>query len=103
MTITWYNYKRCPCITELTGIAVELPSSELELNCLKGFCTGIGIELELILPELELNCKNGIDPDSDTGTPGTVTCLPVADSDIGTPGTVTCLPVAAVECLKLKR
>ena len=46
---------------------MELPSSELELNCLlKGFCTGVGIELELILPELELelNCKNGIDPDS---------------------------------------
>ena len=63
MTITWY--KRYLCITELTGIGVELPSSELELNCLqKGFCTGVGIELELILPELELNCKNGIDPDS---------------------------------------
>ena len=24
-------------------------------------------------------------------------------SNTGTPGTVTCLPVAAVECLKLKR
>ena len=29
MTIT---YKRCLCIMELTGIGVELPSSELELN-----------------------------------------------------------------------
>ena len=62
MTITWY--KRCLCITELTGIGVELPSSELELNCLRDF-----------VPESELNwnwyyrnwnCKNGIDPDSVT-------------------------------------
>ena len=60
MTITWY--KRCLCITELTGIGVELPSSELELNCLRDFVPES--ELELILPELELNCKNGIDPDS---------------------------------------
>ena len=45
MMITWY--KRCLCITELTGIGVDLPSSELELNSLlKGFCTGVGIELE---------------------------------------------------------
>ena len=38
MTITWY--KRCLCITELTGIGVELPSSELELelNCLTLEC-----------------------------------------------------------------
>ena len=42
MTITWY--KRCLCITELTGIGVELPSSELELNCLRDF-----------VPESELN------------------------------------------------
>ena len=35
MTITWY--KRCLCITEFTGIGVELPSSELELNCLRDF------------------------------------------------------------------
>ena len=42
MTITWY--KRCLCITELTGIGVELPSSELELNCLRVF-----------VPESELN------------------------------------------------
>ena len=33
--VTWY--KRCLCITELTGIGVELPSSELELNCLRDF------------------------------------------------------------------
>ena len=32
------------CITELTGIGVELPSSELELNCLRDF-----------VPESELN------------------------------------------------
>ena len=44
MTITWY--KRCLCITELTGIGVELPSSELELNCLRDF-----------VPESELNWK----------------------------------------------
>ena len=44
MTITWY--RRCLCITELTGIGVELPSSELELelNCLRDF-----------VPESELN------------------------------------------------
>ena len=40
MTITWY--KRRLCITELTGIGVELPSSEL--NCLRDF-----------VPESELN------------------------------------------------
>ena len=34
----------CLCITELTGIGVELPSSELELNCLRDF-----------VPESELN------------------------------------------------
>ena len=42
MTITWY--KRCLCITEFSGIGVELPSSELELNCLRDF-----------VPESELN------------------------------------------------
>ena len=44
MTITWYWYKHCLCITELTGIGVGLPSSELELNCLRDF-----------VPESELN------------------------------------------------
>ena len=38
------NNKRCLCITELTGIGVELPSSELELNRLRDF-----------VPESELN------------------------------------------------
>ena len=44
---------------------MELPSSELELNCLKDFVPDSELELELILPELELelNCKDGIDPD----------------------------------------
>ena len=44
MTIAWY--KRCLCITELSGIGVELSSSELELelNCLRDF-----------VPESELN------------------------------------------------
>ena len=42
ITITWY--KRCLCITGLTGIGVELPSSELELNYLRDF-----------VPESELN------------------------------------------------
>ena len=62
---------------------MELPSSELELNCLYrnwsgiafigigigvelpfGLGTGFGIGVELPLSELELefNCKNGIDP-----------------------------------------
>ena len=41
MTITWY--KRC-LSTELTGIGVELHTSELELNCLRDF-----------VPESELN------------------------------------------------
>ena len=45
---------------DIIGIGVELPSSELELDCLKGFCTGVRIELELLLSELELNGKNGI-------------------------------------------
>ena len=56
MTITWY--KRCLCITALTGIGVGLPSSELELNCLRDVVP----ESELILPELELNCKNELTP-----------------------------------------
>ena len=67
---------------------MELPSSELELNCLYrnwnwsgiafigigigielpfalGTGFGIGVELPLSELELELNCKNGIDPSSD--------------------------------------
>ena len=53
---------------------MELPSSELELNCLyrnwnwSGIAfigIGIGVELPLSELELELNCKNGIDPSSE--------------------------------------
>ena len=52
MTITWY--KRCLCITELTGIGVELPSLELNWlgilyrsrNWIGIDITGIGIELQ---------------------------------------------------------
>ena len=52
---------------------MELPSSELELNCLYRnwnwsriafIGIGIGAELPLSELELELNCKNGIDPSS---------------------------------------
>ena len=66
---------------------MELPSSELEFNCLYrnwnwsgiafigigigielplglGTGFGIGVELPLSELELELNCKNGIDPSS---------------------------------------
>ena len=51
------------CITELSGIdniglgiELELPSSELELNCLKDFVPDS--ELELLLLELELQKRN---------------------------------------------
>ena len=55
---------------ELITSDLELPSSELELNCLKDFVTDS--ELELLLSEL--NCKNGIDPGSGPGGPGFEFC-----------------------------
>ena len=57
------------CIMEwnvigIIGIGVELPSSELELNCLRDFVPESELNWKILLL-LELNCENGIDPGSD--------------------------------------
>ena len=59
------------CITELSGIdniglgiELELPSSELELNCLKDFVPDSELNWNCYYRNWNSNCKNGIDPSS---------------------------------------
>ena len=44
---------------------MELPSSELEWNCLRDLVPGVGFRVELPSSESELNCKKGINPNPD--------------------------------------
>ena len=76
MTITWYRttsmYYGIECkyycnhrnwsVIAIIGIGVELPSSELELNCLRDFVPESELNWNCFLSEveLELNCKNVI-------------------------------------------